>query len=64
MPSHQFCQHPLNLFSRQAPGIRMLLAATRNHPPGDIVPQTLAVLPAVTGRQAIAGLIEELASQR
>ena len=59
-----FGQQPFDLFSGQPPGIRMFLAATRNYPPGDVVAQSLAILPAVAGRQAITGLIKELASQR
>jgi hypothetical protein len=64
MASDHFGQYPLDLFSGQPPGIWMFLAATRNYSSGDVVAQSLAILPAMAGRQAITGFIKELASQR
>ena len=64
MVMNDACDRRLKLQRRNAPGIRMLLALAGHQAPRELISQSLAILRTVTGRQAITGLVKELASER
>ena len=64
MVMNDACDRRLKLRRRKAPGIRMLLALAGHQAPLDVISQSLAILRTVTGRQAITGLIKEIARER
>jgi hypothetical protein len=64
MVMNDACDRRLKSRRREALGIRMLLALAGHQAPRDVISESLDILRTVTGRQAITGLIKEIAGER